>query len=152
MFLRLNYITVIKHTCIWHWQVMQILSKKYVVFCSSIHCAHLAWYIFYTLVRCILEIFKPHCSECLLRKLLEIVMMTFVKLVLVLFYSRTVRHTHNKKDTTNICSHITTDLIIHRCTLTKCNFSKHGCWAPWRWCDCTETCRSYFNVNFNIVF
>ena len=21
-----------------------------------------------------------------------------------------------------------------------------------RWCDCTKTCQSYFNVNFNIVF
>jgi len=28
-------------------------------------------------------------------------------------YSRTVRHTHINKDTTNICSHITTDSIIH---------------------------------------
>jgi len=28
----------------------------------------------------------------------------------------------------------------------------HGQCAPWRWCDCTETCRSHFNVNFNIVF
>jgi len=28
-------------------------------------------------------------------------------------YSRTVRQTHINKDTTNICSHITTDLIIH---------------------------------------
>ena len=27
-----------------------------------------------------------------------------------------------------------------------------GSIAPWRWCDCTETCRSSFNVNFNIVF
>ena len=57
--------------------------------------------------------------------------------------------------TTNICSHITTDLIIHRCTiidyLTQCNSRKQAWWAPWRWCDWTETCRSYFNVNFNIV-
>jgi len=22
----------------------------------------------------------------------------------------------------------------------------HGYWAPGRWCDCTETCRGYFNV------
>jgi len=33
-------------------------------------------------------------------------------------------------DTTNICSHITTDLIIHRCTiidfLTQCNSRKHA--------------------------
>jgi hypothetical protein len=35
-------------------------------------------------------------------------------LVDVLDYSRTVRHTHINKDTTNVCSHITTDLIIHR--------------------------------------
>jgi len=24
--------------------------------------------------------------------------------------------------------------------------------VPWRWCDCTETRRCYFHVNFNIVF
>ena len=35
--------------------------------------------------------------------------------------------------------------------VTNCNFSKHEC-APWWWCVCTETCRSCFNVNFNIVF
>jgi len=55
----------------------------------------------------------------------------------------------------NICSHITTELITHRCTVigyfNKCNFSKHEWCAPWGWCDCTETCRSYFNANFNIV-
>ena len=28
-------------------------------------------------------------------------------------WSETVRQTHINKDTTNICSHITTDLIIH---------------------------------------
>jgi hypothetical protein len=63
--------------------------------------------------------------------------------------------THINKDTTNICSHITTDSITHRYTIIDffnkvCNFSNHG-WAPRRWCDCTETCRSYFDVNFNIV-
>jgi len=31
-----------------------------------------------------------------------------------------------------------------------CNFSKHG-WAPWRWCDYIETCRSYFNIVFKII-
>ena len=34
----------------------------------------------------------------------------------------------------------------------NCNFSKHQQCAPWWRCDCTETCRSCFNVNFNIVF
>jgi len=47
----------------------------------------------------------------------------------VAVYSRTVRHTHNK-DTTNICSHITTHLITHRCNIIdyfkNCNFNKHG--------------------------
>jgi len=39
-----------------------------------------------------------------------------------LFYSRTVRHTgtHNDQDATNIRSHITADLIIHRCTIVDC--------------------------------
>jgi len=35
-----------------------------------------------------------------------------------MFQSRTVRHTHINKDTTNICSHITTDLIIQWWTIT----------------------------------
>jgi hypothetical protein len=34
----------------------------------------------------------------------------------------------------------------------NCSFSKHEQCAPWLWCDCTETCRSCFNVNFKIVF
>ena len=37
-------------------------------------------------------------------------------------------HTH-QQGPTNICSHITTELITHRCTINddfnKCNFSKH---------------------------
>ena len=33
------------------------------------------------------------------------------------FFSRTVRHTRTNKDTTNICSHINTNLITHLCTL-----------------------------------
>ena len=37
-------------------------------------------------------------------------------------YSRTVRHTHINKDTTNIWSHITTDFIIH--WWTKINWIK----------------------------
>jgi len=32
-------------------------------------------------------------------------------------YFRTVQHTHINKDTTNICSHITTDLITHQCNI-----------------------------------
>jgi len=58
-------------------------------------------------------------------------------------------YTH-RQGPTNICSHITT----HRCILigwfNNCNFSKHKWYAPWLWCDCTETCRSCFNVNFNV--
>ena len=57
---------------------------------------------------------------------------------------------------TNICSHIISKLITHRCTIigyfNKCNFSKHEWWANWRWCDCAESCQNCFNVNFNIVF
>ena len=37
--------------------------------------------------------------------------------------------THTNKDTTNICSHTTTLLTTHRCTImdyfNRCNFSKH---------------------------
>jgi hypothetical protein len=37
--------------------------------------------------------------------------------------------------------------------INNCNFSKHEQCAPWWWwCDCTETCRICFNVNFKIVF
>ena len=31
-------------------------------------------------------------------------------------------------------------------------FMSHCLGIPRRRCDCTETCQSYFNVNFNIVF
>jgi hypothetical protein len=63
----------------------------------------------------------------------------------------TYTHTHTNKDTS---PH--TELTTHWCILIdyfkKCNFSKHEYCAPWWWCDCTETCRSCFNVSFNIVF
>jgi len=60
-------------------------------------------------------------------------------------------YTH-QQGPTNTWSHITT----HRCILigcfNKCNFSKHEWCAPWWWCDCYETCRSCFNVNFSVNF
>jgi hypothetical protein len=65
--------------------------------------------------------------------------------------SRKVQRIH-QQGPTDICSHITT----HRCILigyfNNCNLSKHEWCAPWWWCDYTETCRSCFNVNSNIVF
>jgi hypothetical protein len=45
------------------------------------------------------------------------------------------------------CSH-----TIIRERITR-NFSKHKQFAHWWWwCDCTETCRSCFIVNFNVNF
>jgi hypothetical protein len=66
-------------------------------------------------------------------------------------------HTYTHQQlSTNTCSHTTTVLTTHRCVVmdhfNNCNFSKHEWCAPWWWCYCTETCRSCFNVNFNIVF
>jgi len=58
-------------------------------------------------------------------------------------------YTH-QQGPTNICSHIITELITNGCILiycfNNCNFSKHELCAPWWWCDCTETCRSCFNL------
>jgi hypothetical protein len=70
------------------------------------------------------------------------------------FYIHTMQHTHINKDTTNICSHI--NLIIRQCTIIDC-FNKSVTLASTdnelpEDGDCTETCRSYFNVNFNTVF
>ena len=49
------------------------------------------------------------------------IIFTFVPWILIvsefIIYQRTVRHTHINKDTTNICSHITIDLIINWCTI-----------------------------------
>ena len=56
------------------------------------------------------------------------------------------------------CSYTTTVLTTHGCILmdyfNNCKLSKHELMrAPWWWRNCnTETCRRYFNVNFNTVF
>ena len=59
---------------------------------------------------------------------------------------------HHHQGAQYSCSHITTNRCILIGYFNNCNFSKHQYCAPWWWCDCTETCRSSFNVNFNVNF
>jgi len=70
-------------------------------------------------------------------------------------YVALVCRTVQQQEGLNICSHTTTVLTTHQCILmdcfNNCNFNKHELMRPLMMCNCnTETCRSCFNVNFNV--
>jgi len=63
-----------------------------------------------------------------------------------LYFMNSATYTHQVP--TNICSHINTQRRILIGYFNNCNFRKREWCAPCWWCECTETCRSWFNVKF----